>query len=174
MHDSAPCGRRRNATKIAVLERDFRAAIFDCVFPETLSDDIHKRLVFVDMTPFVSFGKGFAKMASVRILQSLSKFEFTGATYIISAPKLQEKFSAVEVSRKLFDALINHVAGIFVAVFAIFFRHVLFVAVAKDKSSVVSQAVLFRRRSEIFGLNHLFVEQAKDKAVDDGLAEKFH
>ena len=38
MHDSAPCGRRRNATKIDVLERDFRAAIFDCVFPETLSD----------------------------------------------------------------------------------------------------------------------------------------
>ena len=77
MHDCTPCGRRRNATKIDVLERDFRAAIFDCVFPETLSDDIHKRLVFVDMTPFVSFGKGFAKMASVRILQSLSKFKTT-------------------------------------------------------------------------------------------------
>ena len=88
--------------------------------------------------------------------------------------KLQEKFSAVEASGKFLDALINQVAGSFVAVFAIFFRHVLFVAVAKDKSSVVSQAVLFRRRSEIFGLNHLFVEQAKDKAVDDGLAEKFH
>jgi len=95
MHDRAPCGRRRNATKIAVLGRDFRAAIFDCVFPETLSDDIHKRLVFVDMTPFVSFGKGFAKMASVRTLQSLSKFEFTGAIYIISLPKLQENFSGV-------------------------------------------------------------------------------
>ena len=92
MHDSTPCGRRRNATKIDVLERDFRAAIFDCVFPETLSDEIHKRLVFVDMTPFVAFGKCFAKMASVRTLQSLSNFKFTGAIYITSLPKLQEKF----------------------------------------------------------------------------------
>ena len=99
MHDCRYCGGRRNATKIAVLERDFRAAIFDCVFPETLSDDIHKRLVFVDMTPCVAFGKCFAKMASVRILQSLSNFKFTGAIYIISLTKLQEKFSTKKTRR---------------------------------------------------------------------------
>ena len=77
MHDCRYCGGRRNATKIAVLERDFRAAIFDCVFPETLSDDIHKRLVFVDMTPFILLENDLLKWRRRVPLQSLSKFKTT-------------------------------------------------------------------------------------------------
>ena len=72
---------------------------------------------------------------------------------------MQEKFSAVEVGGKFLYTLKNQVAGIFATVFAINFRHVLFVAVAKDNAPVVSQAALLRRQSEMLRLNHFLVEQ---------------
>ena len=88
--------------------------------------------------------------------------------------EMQEKISAVEVRGEFFYALINNVAGGLVAVLAIFFRHVLFVAIAKDETTVVGQAAFFGRRGEVIGLNHSFVEQIQNEAVNDGLAEKIH
>ena len=86
---------------------------------------------------------------------------------------MQEKFSAVQVSGKFFDALVNQFAGGLVAILAIFFHHVFFVAVTKDEAAFVGQAALFGRRREVFGLNHSFVEQIQNEAVNNGLAEKF-
>lgn len=75
MHDSSSYGRRRNATKIELLESVFRTAIFDCVFRDTLSDDIQKSSMIVDMTLFILFGKCFVQSVSLHSIQTLSKFK---------------------------------------------------------------------------------------------------
>ena len=60
MHDSSPSKGRRNATKFGLLERDLKKSAVRLRSPKKLSDEFHKRLKNVDMTPTFHFGKCFA------------------------------------------------------------------------------------------------------------------
>ena len=80
------------------------------------------------------------------------------ADYKSPAKNLQGELSrAIEILGKFSDALDNHIARIFPAVFTINFGHVFLVAVAEDETPVVAQAALVLRLRKMVRLNHALV-----------------
>ena len=144
MRDCSPCRGLRNATNFGLLESVLEKPAVRLRSPKKLSVEFHKSSEFVELARSFRFGKCLAKTASLRKLETLSKILIRQTCTTLSA-EMQEKISTFEAGGKFFDTLKNHIAGIFVAVFAIKLCHIFFVAIAKNNASVVVQAAFVGR-----------------------------